>query len=167
MSVTQLAFLDMRLRRDDGAIVYLNGTEVWRENMPAGPVDYLTRAGSAIGVPDEVAFQFFIRPVDSLLTVGTNVFSVELHQVSPTSSDVHSDFSCTALTSGPSSMLTRGPYLQSGSHTSAVVRWRTDFPSESWVYYGDTPGNLTATSIVSAITDEHAVTVTGLLPYTR
>jgi len=92
------------------------------------------------------------------------VFSVELHQVLPTSSDLHFDFSCTALPSEPP---TRGPYLQSGSHTSAVVRWRTDFPSESWVYYGDTQGNLTVTSIVSAITSEHAVTVTGLLPDTR
>ena len=27
--------LEARLKRDDGAVVYLNGTEVWRSNMPA------------------------------------------------------------------------------------------------------------------------------------
>src|SRR5215211_6624498 len=28
--------LTLRVLRDDGAIVYLNGTEVWRTNMPSG-----------------------------------------------------------------------------------------------------------------------------------
>src|SRR5712692_6657324 len=36
------ANLTLLLRRDDGAIVYLNGTEVARSNVPPGPVDYLT-----------------------------------------------------------------------------------------------------------------------------
>src|SRR5262245_42743217 len=35
-SVTNLR---VRLKRDDGAIVYINGVEMIRDNMPAGPVD--------------------------------------------------------------------------------------------------------------------------------
>src|SRR5262245_43297728 len=36
--------LKLRLVRDDGAIVYLNGVEVFRSNMPTGAVSYLTNA---------------------------------------------------------------------------------------------------------------------------
>ena len=36
--------LTVRVRRDDGVIVYLNGLEVFRDNMPDGPVDYSTLA---------------------------------------------------------------------------------------------------------------------------
>ena len=32
--------------------------------------------------------------------------------------------------------VTRGPYLQLGSDTSVVVRWRTDVPTDSRVSYG-------------------------------
>ena len=31
---------------DDGAVFYLNGAEIYRQNMPAGPVDYLSSASS-------------------------------------------------------------------------------------------------------------------------
>jgi hypothetical protein len=44
-SVSQAASLQdliLDLLRDDGAIVYLNGEEVFRSNMPEGPVNYLT-----------------------------------------------------------------------------------------------------------------------------
>jgi hypothetical protein len=34
--------LSVRLLRDDGGIVYLNGVEVFRSNMPNGPVTHLT-----------------------------------------------------------------------------------------------------------------------------
>src|SRR5688572_7119819 len=34
----------LRLWRDDGAIVYINGLEVFRNNMPAGQVSYATSA---------------------------------------------------------------------------------------------------------------------------
>jgi hypothetical protein len=33
-----------RLRRDDGAVLYLNGQEIYRENMPAGIVQPSTLA---------------------------------------------------------------------------------------------------------------------------
>ena len=41
---TQVAQLTLSLLRDDGAVVYLNGTEVFRSNMDLGAVDYLTFA---------------------------------------------------------------------------------------------------------------------------
>src|SRR5258706_3133094 len=42
-SITNLRVL---LKRDDGAIGYLNGIEVFRDNMPAGPVTFTTGAAT-------------------------------------------------------------------------------------------------------------------------
>src|SRR6266576_5561490 len=36
--------------------------------------------------------------------------------------------------------VTRGPYLQMGTPTSIVVRWRTDSATDSFVRYGGSPG---------------------------
>ncbi len=38
--------------------------------------------------------------------------------------------------------LARGPYLQLGTPTSVVVRWRTDQSSDSVVRYGTSPSSL-------------------------
>jgi hypothetical protein len=82
--------LVVRLRRDDGAIVYVNGTEVFRSNMPGGPIDYLTVSSTGIGGADETTF--FAASVDpTLLVDGTNLIAVEVHQTSATSSDVSFD----------------------------------------------------------------------------
>ena len=32
--------LNLQMTYDDGAVVYLNGVEVWRVNMPAGTINY-------------------------------------------------------------------------------------------------------------------------------
>jgi len=39
---TNFATLLLRLLRDDGAVVYLNGVETWRDNMPPGTIFYST-----------------------------------------------------------------------------------------------------------------------------
>ena len=49
--------LDVRLIRDDGAVVYLNGIELFRSNMPTnGPIDFNTLASSAVAGADESSF---------------------------------------------------------------------------------------------------------------
>ncbi len=83
--------LAMQILRDDGALVYLNGNEVYRSNMPTGTVNYLTTASSAIGSADESAFN--PATIDAgLLVDGANVIAVEIHQSSGTSSDISFDF---------------------------------------------------------------------------
>src|SRR5687767_1626021 len=82
--------LSLRVLRDDGVVVYLNGTEVYRNNMPSGTVSYTTLASAAIGGADESAFlQAGINP--ALLVEGTNVLAVEIHQSGVTSSDLSFD----------------------------------------------------------------------------
>lgn len=60
----------------------------------------------------------------------------------------------------------RGPYLQLGTPTSIVVRWRTNFPTSSRVLFGQSPQNLTESAAVPLPTTEHQVTLTGLTPAT-
>ena len=83
--------LALRLLRDDGAVVYLNGIEVFRNNMPAGPVSYNTVATTAVGGAEE-STQFITAQINSSAMVqGANVVAVEVHQVNITSSDLSFD----------------------------------------------------------------------------
>jgi hypothetical protein len=95
-----LAALTVRYVRDDGAVIYLNGTEVVRSNMPAGTIGYTTRATAAIGGADESAW--LEAPLDpALLVAGTNVIAVEVHQQSPSSTDVSFDLELRAVDAQP------------------------------------------------------------------
>ena len=61
----------------DGAVFYLNGTELLRANMPAGAVDHSTAASSIIAAP---AATGFVAVPSSALVNGTNVLAVSLHK---------------------------------------------------------------------------------------
>lgn len=93
--------LKLRLMRDDGAVVYLNGTEILRSNMPAGTVTYSTLATTAVGGDEESTFFEFTFDNTNLVT-GENVLAVEMHQSSGTSSDISFDLSLDATLSQPS-----------------------------------------------------------------
>ncbi|MCC6226374.1 MAG: glycoside hydrolase family 16 protein [Microthrixaceae bacterium] len=72
---------------DDGAVVYLNGTEVARDNMPSGVVTPTTRARSNRNGSAERRVRAFTLPT-SALRAGTNVLAVEVHQNWARSSDL-------------------------------------------------------------------------------
>ena len=61
----------------------------------------------------------------------------------------------------------RGPYLQSATPTSMVVRWRTDNTEASIVRYGLSRTELTTTVKAEGITTEHFVYLGKLKPNTR
>lgn len=77
---------------DDGAIVYLNGAEVYRANLPPGSVAFDTPANARGDEDNPVAFD--LEP--AALLRGTNVIAVEIHQLSGTDSDISFDFALTA-----------------------------------------------------------------------
>jgi hypothetical protein len=72
---------------DDGAMVYLNGQELFRTNMPAGPINYLTLSAAPI---EDLLATYNFSP--GLLLTGTNVIAVEIHQQGPGSSDISFNF---------------------------------------------------------------------------
>jgi hypothetical protein len=63
--------------------------------------------------------------------------------------------------------LTRGPYLQTATPTSIIIRWRTDEPTESLVHYGTAPTNLHSIAGDLLEKTEHIVEISGLNPGAR
>jgi len=151
--------LKIRLLRDDGAVVYLNGVEILRSNMPLTAVNYLTTASSAVGGADEDTFFEYFVSTDELNT-GHNTIAVEIHQANGTSSDISFDLEL----SGSSSVeITRGPYLQQGSDSSMILRWSTSIPVNGIIKYGDSIANLDSTVNDPARSTEHEILVGSLL----
>ncbi|WP_051200100.1 alkaline phosphatase PhoX [Flavobacterium subsaxonicum] len=83
-------FVDFGLKRDDGAVVYVNGVEVFRDNMPTGAVTYLTNAASTINDADEN--RYYVHQVPkTAFTQGVNRIAVEIHNRDGQSSDLKFD----------------------------------------------------------------------------
>ncbi len=64
----------------------------------------------------------------------------------------------------PSARATRGPYLQLGTPTSVIVRWRTDFAAPSRVDYRAAAGGPVYRVGSEALATYHQVTLPGLSP---
>jgi hypothetical protein len=69
---------------DDGAVFYVNGTEVGRVRLTNNPVHNTNRA--LVAIPEGVAVSFSVP--SSALVQGDNVIAVEVHQNAVTSADV-------------------------------------------------------------------------------
>jgi len=85
----------IHLLKDDGAVVYLNGTEIARANIPCGEIAAGTLAETGIsGTTEEVFITWRIDP--ALLNEGSNLIAAEVHQNAASSSDLSFDlrFSC-------------------------------------------------------------------------
>jgi len=68
---------------------------------------------------------------------------------------------------GNSQNAIRGPYLQSGSASNMVVRWRTDSPCDSRVSFGTNLMNLEFLAVDSTLTTEHKIKATNLNPSSK
>jgi hypothetical protein len=64
-------------------------------------------------------------------------------------------------------VVTRGPYLQTPTASSMIVRWRTDVATTSRVAYGDAPDALSTNVDDATATTEHIIEVSGLTADTR
>ena len=157
----------MSVVRDDGFIVYINGIEVVRNNMPGGTPAHSTAASAAISGADESTPVSFSLSTCNLVE-GTNTIAVEMHQNDPTSTDLSFNLQLVGNVGGGTPTLSRGPYLQSGSQTSMTVRWRTGVACKGRVTVGTTLGSYTtASEEETCATTEHIVTITGLTADTK
>ena len=57
--------------------------------------------------------------------------------------------------------VTRGPYLQTATPTSLLVKWRTDLPIDSCVLYGTALSSLTTTTCQTPLTTDHELELSG------
>jgi len=109
----------LSLKCDDGAIVYLNGAEIVRFNLPAGTVSFGTTATSSIGGTDESRFNTYEISPDIFVN-GNNVIAVEVHQNSATSSDISFDLGLSAQITGV------GSYLSTDKNYTLMVNSAID-----------------------------------------
>jgi len=104
--------MNLRVLRDDGVVVYLNGSEVYRNNMPSGSIGYQTTASTNVEGTAESSFHSLaINP--GFLVFGANVVAVEIHQVNGSSDDISFDFELTGVQSFLAPYFTSQPLSQS------------------------------------------------------
>jgi fibronectin type 3 domain-containing protein/regulation of enolase protein 1 (concanavalin A-like superfamily) len=155
---TQVTALALRLLRDDGAVVYLNGTEIYRSNMPTGTISSTTLASTA--VEDTTFYSSAVSP--ALLVTGTNVIAVEIHQADRTSSDISFDFELKATLSGanptapaaPSSLVATAfsstqinlTWLDNASNETGFILERSPDGSTGWTQIATPAQNATSYS---------------------
>src|SRR5438128_11356726 len=75
-------------------------------------------------------------------------------------------FAAVAPSAAVAQSAVRGPYLQAGTPTGVVVRWRTDVATDSRVLFGHAPGSLTSAVDDAASQTEHEVTLQAPSPNT-
>jgi hypothetical protein len=101
----------MTIHVDDGAAIYINGTELGRTNLPAGTLTFNTFATTY----NDQTVPFSVPA--GLLKEGENLIAVEVHQNAATSSDVFFDLSltCDAVIGSETSISTNKVYTETFS----------------------------------------------------
>jgi hypothetical protein len=154
--------LMMQLTYDDGAVIYLNGIEVWRVNMPNGTISYNTFASSTSNDNAQATLN-----ITSTLVTGTNLVAVEIHQRTASSTDLSFNFTMSGIPAPGVAVVTRGPYLQKANSNSLVVRWRTNTETISKIDYGTSLTSLNQTKTINTVVTEHVVFLDSLTPATK
>lgn len=84
------ATMELGVMRDDGILVFLNGVEIVRDNLPAGLITYETLSNTTIDGANESLYNIFSIP-KSKFVQGVNRISIELHNRGASSSDLRMD----------------------------------------------------------------------------
>ncbi|MCC6725792.1 MAG: CotH kinase family protein [Saprospiraceae bacterium] len=102
-----------RLKVDDGAVVYLNGNEVGRVNMPVSPsiINFNTFAAVSVTGTAENAWNEITIPTSALVS-GQNLLAVEVHQYDGVSSDISFDLELLGTTTSASEVVGTSPVLE-------------------------------------------------------
>lgn len=81
------ATIDIDAHLDDGVVVYLNGQEITRFNMPAGEINYDTQASGGREWDDLEGIASG-TDISAALQTGMNVLAIEVHNAAAGSSDI-------------------------------------------------------------------------------
>ena len=141
---------------DDSSVVYLNGVELFRFNMPAGPITATTFASAPLGVEGfvpQTQTVFFRTNSTANAVVGDNVLAVELHSADTNSSDEVFGLTLTAFVPDPI-VITSQPVGKTNFVGSAPVRLSIEVtgsdPTYQWYSSNQAiPGATSRTQTVS------------------
>lgn len=164
-SVSSYTAYTLNFRRDDGVIIYINGVEVLRNNMPGSGVTYTTYAST--NCVDDGGLVINATLPASVITTGTNVIAAEVHQTNASSSDLTWVCQLVGNTNFVIPTLVKGPYLQVGTQNSMIVRWETNVATDSKVAFGTSSLSLSSSFTNAAVSTTHSIQVTGLSPLTQ
>ncbi len=153
--------LRFQITYEAGVVCYLNGSEIFRAQMPEGIPGYSTNANSCTVAGNRKSAIFSVPARN--IRKGKNVVAVEVHTVSENRNDIFFNLNCEPVFTNAEPRLVRGPYLQSVNHNSCTIVWRTDFPTDGKVMISDEKG-YERDFYSNQIGTEHCVLVSGLTP---
>ncbi|HMJ91332.1 MAG TPA: hypothetical protein VK530_16035 [Candidatus Acidoferrum sp.] len=145
-NATNFAGIQFRYQRDDGCVVYLNGNEVFRNNMNPGLVTANTFASNTVS-GSTATLMFWTNTVSPTnFVAGTNVIAAEVHQIGNTSSDIAWEMELLGI---PAPSLPRINVTQLGGGT--MVFWvngtlrleEADFVIGPWTTVSNAPSPVT------------------------
>jgi len=165
---TTYSSIKLDLLRNDGIVVYINGVERVRNNMPGGTITYASLASS--GITPGAAEAVSVNLSNAFFTSGTNTIAVEVHLRALSSADMSFDMQVSGITDDSYNSSTADLNLDPCSNVLfAGLYWGTgegtDVRDSSWIT-GETvcklklPGASTFTNITSSITDRYNATNT-------
>ena len=167
----------LNLKRDDGVVIYVNGIEVSRDNMPTGSVSHSTRA--VLDIAPGAAENYTVDiPVASFVN-GNNTIAVEIHMLLDKPADMSFDMEIGGLTdNGTFSSSTADLAIPTTCNQVlfAGLYWGADQGNDgtnsTWMTAGyntvklKIPGGAVYQTITSTQTDVHNGTVAPGLPHT-
>src|SRR5258705_1673733 len=144
--------LTLGILRDDGAVVYLNGAEVYRTNMSTGNINFQTKATTDVNGANEATFLYYTF-TSPFLVAGTNNISVEVHQYSKTNPDISFNFNLSALQAAacaaPTALTTTNITTNSATFNWAAVSGAISYNVEYRVV--GNPSWSTTTSVTNSV----------------
>lgn len=137
VNITDISLLEnvfFNIVHDDGAVVYVNGTEVVRSAlMPSGTINYNT--GTTTYIPNDVENDFWTYQIDkSNFQNGENIIAIEIHNQRTGSSDI--SFDCYVTNNSSVAFQLDGPYV---FYRNGVVVVKTVEASGPQTYVYNTP----------------------------
>lgn len=140
--------LEYYIHVDDGAVVYLNGTEILRKGLKAGVnFDFNTYFKFK---PKEETDVIALKDLQGLLVEGKNVFTAEVHQSSKSSSDLWFEFAVTAVKTdtyvAPAQQMPKwmqdnqDKILEVNAHVGGYATWARNI---TWTQFNDRPCKFT------------------------
>ncbi|MCB0959245.1 MAG: hypothetical protein KDB04_06940, partial [Acidimicrobiales bacterium] len=123
--------LDLQVTAATGAVVYLNGVEVGRVNMPAGRIAASTPAAGYVWGAAEATVHRITVP-GSLLASGTNRLAVELHSMTAGASRAFVDVQATTYGAGGDATAPTKPKATAVAATAGpTVTWTASSDDEA------------------------------------
>ena len=158
---------------DDGAVFYLNGTEVYRLNMIAAPIPISSSSNAIVQPCSGDATCPILFTVNGALATnllaGTNVLAVSVHNYkipggNPSPDIVFESALFVTLPPPPANIITNLVVVP--GETNATITWTTTTNATTQLQYGLTAALGSSNTLDPALLTSHSVTLSNLQPLT-